>query len=65
LEKVINKEHERMMENNVWIPRKLKDLSENAKLLTTTWAMKKKANGQHRARITARGFRKMEYTTSG
>jgi hypothetical protein len=54
--KAIDKEHERMIENKVWIPRKLKDLPENAKLLTTTWSMKKKANGQYRARITAQGF---------
>jgi hypothetical protein len=50
--KAIDKVHERMIENKVWIPRKLKDLPVNAKLLTTTWA-KKKANRQYRARIRA------------
>jgi hypothetical protein len=54
--KAIDKEHERMIENKARIPRKLKELPKNAKLLTTTWAMKKKTNGQYRARITARGF---------
>jgi hypothetical protein len=54
--KAIDKEHERMIENKVWIPRKLKDLPINAKLWTTTWAMKKKANRQYRARITAQRF---------
>jgi hypothetical protein len=54
--KAIDKEHERMIENKVWIPRKLKDLPENAKLLTTTWAMKKKASGHYSARITAQQF---------
>jgi Reverse transcriptase (RNA-dependent DNA polymerase) len=32
------------------------DLPDNSKLLSTTWAMKKKVNGQYRGRITARGF---------
>jgi hypothetical protein len=35
---------------------KNKDIPVNAKLLTTTWAMKKKTNGQYRARITAQGL---------
>jgi hypothetical protein len=56
LEKATNKEHDSMIENNVWIPRKLKDLPVNVKLLITTWAMQKKANKQYRARITAQGF---------
>jgi hypothetical protein len=54
--KAIDKEHDRMIENNVLIPRKIRDLPVNSKLFTTTHAMKKKANGQHRARITAQGF---------
>jgi hypothetical protein len=52
----INEEHERMIENKVWKPIKQKDLLVDAKLLSTKWAMKKKANGKYRARITARGF---------
>jgi hypothetical protein len=55
-EKAIDKEHERMIENKVWIPRNFKYLPVNAKELTTTWAMEKKANGQYRGRITAQGF---------
>jgi hypothetical protein len=54
--KKINKEYDRIIENNFWIPKKLKDLPLNAKLLTTTWAMKKKLHGQYRARITPLGF---------
>ena len=34
----------------------IKDLPKHAKILTTTWAMKKKANGVFRARMNARGF---------
>jgi hypothetical protein len=44
-----------MIEDN-WVPRKAKSLTINAKILAKTWAMKKKANGQYRSRITARGF---------
>jgi hypothetical protein len=44
-----------MIENKVWKPKKLKDLPAGAKLLSITWAMKKKANGKYRA-IIARGF---------
>jgi hypothetical protein len=58
LEKAIDKEHDRMIEDKVWIPRKLKDLAVNALLLTTRWAMKKKANGYYRARITVQGLLK-------
>jgi hypothetical protein len=36
MKKAIDKEPERMIENKVWIPRKLKDLPVNSKLLTTT-----------------------------
>ena len=54
--KAIGEEHKRMVDNNVWEPVKIENLPSNAKLLSTTWAMKKKANGQYRARITARGF---------
>jgi len=42
----IKEEHERMVKNNVWTPVKLTNLPFDSKLLTTTWAMKKKANGQ-------------------
>jgi hypothetical protein len=45
-----------MIENQVWKPIKRKDLPAVAKLLSTTCAMKKMANGKYRARITAREF---------
>jgi hypothetical protein len=59
----IDEEHDRIIENNIWIPRKFIDFPVNAKLLTLTWAMKKKSNGQYRARIIPEvSFRKTEYT---
>jgi hypothetical protein len=45
-----------MIDNKVWEPIKINQLPANAKLLSTTWAMKKKANSQFREQITARGF---------
>jgi uncharacterized membrane protein YbaN (DUF454 family) len=52
--KTINEEYERMIGNKVWKLIKQNDLPTDAKLLLTTWAMKKKADGKYRARITAR-----------
>ena len=39
---------------------KLKDVPEGAKVLSTTWEMKKKESGVFRARLNARGFEKIE-----
>ena len=44
----------------MWTPRILKDVPSGAKVITSTWAMKKKANGTYRARFNARGFKKVE-----
>lgn len=54
--KAVEEEWNKMKEYNVFekIPRK--DLPKGTKILTTTWAMKKKASGVLRARINARGF---------
>jgi len=38
----------------------LRDVPEGAKIITSTWAMKKKANGTFRARLNARGFEQVE-----
>ena len=37
-----------------------KDIPNTAKILTTMWAMKKKANGTFRARLNARGYEQVE-----
>ena len=54
--KAVDKEHERMTEHAVWraVPRSM--VPKWAKILTSTWAMKQKADGTLRARINARGF---------
>ena len=59
-EGAVEKEHDNMMKYSVWTPVKLQDLPEGTKVLTSTWAMKKKANGTHRARVVARGFEQIE-----
>jgi len=38
----------------------LQDLPEGTKVFTSTWAMKKKANGTHGARFAARGFEQIK-----
>ena len=54
--KAVEKEYERMEENGVWTPVPKSTVPTNAKVLTSTWAMKKKSNGTFRARLNARGF---------
>ena len=53
----IKEEHDRMLKNKVWMVVKKKDVPKNADIIDSTWAMKKKANGQYRARLAARGFK--------
>jgi hypothetical protein len=45
-----------MVNNNVWIPVSKSDVPQEAKVLSSTWAMKKKANGTFRACLNCRGF---------
>ena len=55
-EEAIKKEHERMVMHKVWEPVS-KHKVKNKKILTSTWAMKKKADRKFRARINARGYK--------
>ncbi len=41
----IDNEHERMVRDEVWEAVEKTDLPSDAKVITTTWACKKKANG--------------------
>ena len=43
--KAVEEEYERMEENGVWTPVPKSTVPTNAKVLTSTWAMKKKSNG--------------------
>jgi hypothetical protein len=55
-QKAVDEEHDLMIKHCVWEPVPMKELPDKAKVLTSTWAMKKKANGTYRARMNARGF---------
>ena len=58
--KAVDEEHQRMVERGVFEPVQKTKIPENAKVVTSTWAMKKKSNGVHRARINARGFEQVD-----
>ena len=58
--KAVEEEHERMLTHKVWTPVKRSQVPKGAKIISTTWAMKKKANGKFRARLNARGFEQVE-----
>ena len=53
----INEEHDRMLKNKVWMVVTKKDVPKNADIIDSTWAMKKKANGQYCACLAAWGFK--------
>ena len=44
-----------MVKMDVWEATKVTDIPKNVKLITSTWAMKKKSNGTFRARVNACG----------
>ena len=58
-EAAVTEEHDRMKKHGVWTPVPRSSLPEGTKPLTSTWAMKKKANGKYRARLNARGFQQI------
>ena len=47
--KSVEEEHERMKKYKVWEPIEEKNVPEDATVITSTWAMKKKSNGKYRA----------------
>jgi hypothetical protein len=50
---VVEEEHNRMVENNVWEVKTPEEVPEAATVMTSTWDMKRKANGTFRARVNA------------
>eukprot|EP00957_Ditylum_brightwellii_P108068 8244853-Ditylum_brightwellii.AAC.1 len=54
------KEHNTFKKYSVWkaVPRN--QVPKDAKVLTSTWAMKPKPNGVKRARLTARGYKQQD-----
>ena len=59
-QKAVDEEHERMQKHCVWESVPVSELPESSKVLTSTWAMKKKANGTYRARLNARGYEQVD-----
>jgi hypothetical protein len=59
-ENAVFEAHERMVKNQVWTEVHKKDVPRNAKLMSSTWAMKKKSNGTYRARLNARGYEQVD-----
>jgi hypothetical protein len=55
-EKAVFEEHQRMAKNQFWRAVPKKDVPKNAKVMSSTWAMKKKSNGTYIARLNARGY---------
>lgn len=58
--KSVEGEHEQMTKHKVWEAVRHQDLPTAAKILTSTWATKKKSNRTYRARLNARGFKQVE-----
>lgn len=59
MEEVLN-EKRRMDKFNAFTPVPRSELPANAKVLSTTWAMKLKANGTRRGRLNARGYEQQD-----
>ena len=55
-EEEIKNEYERFKKFNVVTVVPRSELPKSAKVMSTTWAMKKKTNGKRRGRLNARGY---------
>ena len=59
-QEAVDEEHERMIKNKVFEVCPRSEVAESSKVLSSTWSMKKKPNGTHRARLVARGFEQVD-----
>ena len=59
-EEEIKNEYERFKKFNVVTVVPRSELPKNAKVMSMTWAMKKKTNGKHRGGLNARGYEQLE-----
>ena len=59
-EKAVKEEYDRLVQHKVFklVPKSL--VPKKAKILSSTWAMKKKSNGKFRARVNARGYEQVD-----
>eukprot|EP00957_Ditylum_brightwellii_P017545 1321705-Ditylum_brightwellii.AAC.1 len=58
--KMVEEEHERMANNQVWTPIKLSKVPKGAKILTFIWACKMKSNGEKRVHFNGRGYEQID-----
>jgi hypothetical protein len=58
--KAVDQEHDRMVESGAWMAVPKESVPQGEKILTSTWAMKKKSNGVYRARLNARGYEQVD-----
>jgi len=56
----VDEEHRKFQKYNVWKAVSKDKVPRDAKVLTSTWAMKLKTNGEHRARLNARGYEQVD-----
>jgi hypothetical protein len=49
-----------MVKTQVWRAVPKKDVPRSAKVMSSTWAMKKKSNGTYCARLNARGYEQVD-----
>ena len=52
----VDTEHKKFVENCVWEVRDKNIVPPDEHIISSTWAMKKKSDGTHRARLNAEGF---------
>jgi Reverse transcriptase (RNA-dependent DNA polymerase) len=58
--KAVTEEHKRMLKHKVFETVPQDQVPYGAKVLTSTWVMKKKANGMHRARLNACSYEQID-----
>jgi hypothetical protein len=59
-DQAVAKEYERMRNHNTWQEVDCGTIPKGTKIITSTWAIKKKANSTYRARLNARGFERVD-----
>ena len=56
----VEDEHNRFKDSEAWVAMPRDQVPKGEKIITSTWAMKKKSNGVFRARLNARGFEQID-----
>ena len=56
----VEQEYNRMIDHGVFEVIPMEEVPKDATILSSPWAMKKKASGTHRARLNARGYKQVD-----